>query len=76
MPNNAAQFSVAVATFGELRNGKVEDSETARLLSQWVAEGLTQEKPVYEAAFGNPIEVWHDGLSPLIKRTTIGVYEG
>ncbi len=76
MPNNAAQFNVAVATFGELRNGKVEDSETARLLSQWVAEGLTQEKPVYEAAFGNPIEVWHDGLSPLIKRTTIGVIEG
>jgi hypothetical protein len=76
MPNNAAQFNVAVAPFGELRNGQVEDSATAELLSQWVAEGLTQEKPVYEAAFGNPIEVWHDGLSPLIKRTTIGIIEG
>jgi tetratricopeptide (TPR) repeat protein len=76
MPNNAAQFNVAVATFGELRNGRVETSDTATLLSQWVAEGLTQEKPVYEEAFGNPIEVWHDGLSPLVKRTTIGMIEG
>ncbi len=76
MPNNAAQFNVAVATFGELRNGRVEASDTATLLSQWVAEGLTQEKPVYEEAFGNPIEVWHDGLSPLVKRTTIGMIAG
>lgn len=76
MPNRAAQFNVAVATFGELRNGRVQASETAELLGQWVAEGLTQEKPIYDAAFGNPIEVWHDGLSPLIKRTTIGMIEG
>lgn len=76
MPNNAAQFNVAVATFGELRNGQVETSATGQRLSEFVAAGLTQEKPVYEAAFGNPIEVWHDGLSPLIKRTAIGMIEG
>ncbi len=76
MQTNAGQFNVAVAEFGALQNGKVQKSEEAQVLGRWVSEGLLSEKPVYDSAFGNPLQIWYDGLSPLAKRTTLGTIEG
>jgi len=68
------RFNVAVAEFGEIdAAGQMATSETGQLLSQWVFEELVAANEAYE---DSNVQIWHDSLSLLDKRTKLGMVSG
>ncbi len=68
-------FKVAIADFGQLDlEGNVQSSADASQLSKWLYNGLQTE---FQGLSGDlRPQIWHDSLSPLEKRTTIGLITG
>lgn len=74
-------FNIAVAQFGELdSDGHVQETETGRLLSTWLFDGLKREYANYaeteEGILADSIEIWHDSDSTTAQNFKFGVISG
>jgi tetratricopeptide (TPR) repeat protein len=72
------QFRVAVAEFGQVDSrGKVRRTETGRVLSKWLFEGLHNEyQQNADAGLTDKIEIWHDSRKDTEQNLKFGVMTG
>lgn len=76
---DSATFNVAIADFGQISQGRVAASDDGRLASRMLFTTLQaelQEKSGEETLADYRPSLWHDSMSFLEKRATIGLITG
>lgn len=70
-------FNIAVAPGAEVSAAGTTSSARGATLDRWLVGALTAEQVSLAQTFGLlPLRLWHDGLPPWQKRSTIGVVAG